>query len=104
MDGSSPVQKIQNLFSLKRQPETLEISLISKEVQREARQSYIISLNTLIAAPWGFVPAPDGKIYLVDITGNRYWGSFYGTCIGVKNTYLNKSKHTNTCMIKWCMY
>ena len=50
------------------------------------------------------VPAPDGTIYLVDINETHYWGSFYVTCIGVKNTLLNKLKHTNTCRIKWCMY
>ena len=50
------------------------------------------------------VSSPDGTIYLVDINGTHYWGSFYGTCIGVKNTLLNKLKHTNTCIIKWCMY
>ena len=50
------------------------------------------------------VPAPDGTIYLVDINKPHYWGSFYGTCIGVKNTLLNKLKNTSTCRIKWCMY
>ena len=36
----------------------------------------------------GVVPAPDGTIYLVDINETHYWGSFCGTCIGVKNTFL----------------
>ena len=40
----------------------------------------------------GVVPALDGKIYLVNINETHYWGSFYGTCIGVKNTLLNKLK------------
>ena len=36
----------------------------------------------------GVVPAPDGTIYLVDINETHYWGSFCGTYIGVKNTFL----------------
>ena len=50
------------------------------------------------------VPAPDGTIYLVDINETHYWGSFYGTYIGVKDTLLNKLKNTSTCRIKWCMF
>ena len=42
------------------------------------------------------VTAPDGTMHLMDINGTHYWGLFCGTCIGVKNTLLNKLKHTNT--------
>ena len=42
------------------------------------------------------VTDPDGTIYLVDINQTHYWGSFCGTYIGVKNTFLEKLKHTNT--------
>ena len=56
------------------------------------------------STPCRVVPDPDGTIYLVDINKTHYWGSFCGTCIGVKNTLLNKLKDTNTCNRKWCMY
>ena len=42
---------------------------------------------------YGVVPAPDGKIYLVDINGTHYWGSFYGTCIGVKSIFWKIEKY-----------
>ena len=48
----------------------------------------------------GVVPDPDGTIYLVNINETHYWGSFCGTCIEVKNTFLKKLKHTNTCRRK----
>ena len=61
-------------------------------------------------APWHekfckwVVLALDGTIYLVDINETHYWGSFCGTCIGVKNNFLKNLKHTITCRRNRWMY
>ena len=73
-------------------------------VTNDPMKANMLDLTTVIGNFTRVFPAPYGTIYLVDINETHYWGSFYGTCIGVKNTLLNKFKHTNTCRIKWCMY
>ena len=50
------------------------------------------------------VPALDDKIYLVAITITHDRDSIFGTCIVVKNTFLNKLKYINMISRKWCSY
>ena len=60
--------------------------------------------GTLWSGYRGVVPAPDGKIYLVDINETHYWGSLVRYMYWDQKCFSEKLKHTNTCRRKRCMY